>query len=270
MNVRWYVKRARELEEECRRRAAAEVKLPEPPKLRCRFPRRHATGRRIARAMKPGGHLHSVTLYLEAVDVQTSAAFYCDVLGFSLHCEVTTTSAHLFREGVDLSLSLPTDDGKARDPKRQFLYLNFTDIRGLFEHVRQCAGTYQVGSHTKGFLRPAKADGSFRILDPTGNHITLYPDEGQAVTRPGEPWIDPMNRDELISVRKLPVAIGCKGRFVVAMLRAGYSPQYPALGKTTARHALAALERVPTFRAQAYLKPGWKELPKMLALGTAS
>ena len=212
--------------------------------------------------MKPGGRIHAITLVLDASDEATSAKFYREVLGF----EGDEESAFLKRDGVEVYAALPCSlpGEKPREVKIQSVHFVVTDLKGLLAHMRQFSGRFNMGSWIEGLMRPRKHDGSFHVRDPAGNYLYFSSPE-ESVRTPGEMWVDPMNRDELLDLKQLPSAIGCSARFITALVRAGYALQYPVLHKTTPRHVLAALERVPAFEPAPYLKRGWQQLPKLFS-----
>ena len=68
--------------------------------------------------------------------------------------------------------------------------------------------------------------------------------------------------DTLANGKKLSDLLGRHETYVVAMKKAGYVFEYPALGKTTLRHALKALSRAPQFVADYYLRKDWATDPR--------
>jgi hypothetical protein len=70
---------------------------------------------------------------------------------------------------------------------------------------------------------------------------------------------------DLLNGEALAERLGRHRTFVTAMKRAGYRFKHPALGRTTAEHAIEALDRCPEFIAGHYLLKGWKRLPRILA-----
>lgn len=71
-----------------------------------------------------------------------------------------------------------------------------------------------------------------------------------------------MSEPKLLSKKQLAEKMGRPPHYVTAMIRCGYTMQYP--GRTTYSHALQALKRAPDFIAAHYLQKNWKALPKLL------
>jgi hypothetical protein len=213
------------------------------------------------RAMKPGGRIHAVYIHIEATEPEKSALFYQEVVGFEVVFK-DSTEGLLERDCIQLGISLPKQwpDRPLGEIRRQVIRLFIADVVGMHAHVQSLSGRYSLGRN----LRISKSTGGFGFADPSGNVVTVEPLD-DAPKQPSGEWQDPMNRDELLTIKQLPAAIGCTPRFVTAMLRAGYNLQFPALKKTTPLHALSALEFAPDFRAPPYLKYGWERLPKLLA-----
>jgi predicted enzyme related to lactoylglutathione lyase len=202
--------------------------------------------------MKPGGRIQAIHVMLDVKDLQTSVAFYRDVLGFS-ECFPGPDCSMVERDCVELWLSEPEafhPNQKPAEPKRSIVSLTVSDLAGMLEHVRRNGGRSPAGP-----MRITKNFPSFKVADPSGN-VFIFQATEKIERPPGEPWIETMNREELVTPKYLAPAIGCTRRFVVAMLRAGYRLQYPSLRRTTPRHALAALESVSNFSPEPYLKDG--------------
>lgn len=72
--------------------------------------------------------------------------------------------------------------------------------------------------------------------------------------------------EPLLDGKRLAEELGRTPEYVTAMRRAGYRFEYEALGKTTRRHALAAIKAAEgVFTAGHYRAKGWQRLPKVLA-----
>jgi hypothetical protein len=71
--------------------------------------------------------------------------------------------------------------------------------------------------------------------------------------------------DTLVNGKQLAALLGRHETWVIAMKKAGYVFQYPALKKTTLRHALKALSRAPSFVADYYHRKGWETDPRCTA-----
>ncbi len=71
--------------------------------------------------------------------------------------------------------------------------------------------------------------------------------------------------DTLVNGKQLAALLGRHETWVIAMKKAGYVFQYPALKKTTLRHALKALSRAPSFVADYYQRKGWETDPRCTA-----
>lgn len=71
--------------------------------------------------------------------------------------------------------------------------------------------------------------------------------------------------NDLLNGKQLAERLGRGVTYVTAMRRAGYQFMYQAVGKTTLKHALDALQKAPDFVAWHYLSKGWESMPKCLA-----